>query len=229
MQRRKFIAGLGSLTAAGAAGIGTGAFTSVEADRSVTVDTAADSDALLRFEATDDNANGGYASVDGNQVSIDFSGLTADSLEGGGTGVNENSTTTIYDIFTVENQGTQDAVVYVQPSSLKDDDAFDKSVDNLYLDPQFSDMPNSDDDTLGELPDGTKFGSLTGIGGSVEDFETELFESNSNVAHDAETFVLGPGESFDFGLYIKATGPVDEVAVDMTIEADAALADEVGE
>jgi len=107
MQRRKFIAGLGSLAAAGAAGIGTGAFTSVSAQRSVSVELSDDSSAFLGLEPGDSNLvtdNG-----DGNlQIQID--GTNAQ-----GSGANMNAVTTIGDpdnpadehAFKVTNQGTQ--------------------------------------------------------------------------------------------------------------------------
>jgi len=47
--RRKFIAGLGALATGSAAAVGTGAFTSVSAERSVTIDTADDAYAFLRL------------------------------------------------------------------------------------------------------------------------------------------------------------------------------------
>lgn len=208
---------MGSAAAGTGAAIGTGAFTSVEADRTVSVKTTSDSGALLRFDATNNNANAAYAEVNNDgTVTVDLDKVNIDSL------------TRIFDIFTIENQGTQPAIVYAQPDSLKDDDAFDASVDNLYLDPQFSDMPNDDDGSLGTLSDGTtKYGSLSGIGGSVDDFEEDLFANNSKVSYSPDTFLLGSGQSFDFGLYIKAQGQVSDVDIDMTIEADAALADKI--
>jgi len=224
MNRRKFLIGAGSLAAGSAAAMGTGAFTSVEANRSVTVNTSADSDALLRFEATSDNENGAYASTDNGEIEIDLSDLS--DLQESPSGVNQNATTKIFDIFTIENQGTQPAIVYAQPSTLKNQDAFDDSVDNVYLDPQLSDPANGkSDDALGELPDGTLFTSLSGIGGSVDDFETDVLQDNSKVPAGPEVYALKPGESFDFGLFIRTTGEVDEVAFNVTIEADAALYD----
>jgi len=101
-------------------------------------------------------------------------------------------------------------------------------VDNLYVDAQFSDMPNDDDGALGTLADGeTKFGSLSGNGGSVDDFEEQLFETNNtNVPYSPETFLLDPGQSFDFGLYVKTTGD-SSVDIDVDIKANAALADRI--
>jgi hypothetical protein len=211
MERRKFLLGAGSAAVGASAVIGSGAFTSVEADRTVTVETADDSDAYLKM-AVDGNANGGYADESGGTISVTLDELNRDAL------------TTAYDIFTIENRGTQDALVYAQPSGLQDQGAFDKSVDNIYFDPQFSGMPNTDDDTLGTLPDGTPYGSLTGNGGSVENFEEQVFKSNSEVTHDAETFILPVGKSFDFGVYVKTNGEPGSVDYNVTIEADAALA-----
>lgn len=237
MERRKFIAGVGSLAAGSAAAMGTGAFTSVSANRSVSVSTADDNDALLRF-AQDGNDNSAYAEVSNGTVAVDLddlSGAEDSEVEAGaagdlGSGVNKNALTRIYDIFTIENQGTQPAIVYADPDSLKEDDAFDDSVDNLYVDPQFSDMPNDGDEKLGTLADGeTKFGSLSGNGGSVDNFEEQLFESNTNVPYGPETFLLNPGQSFDFGLYVRTTGDVDSVDIDVDIKANAALADRISE
>ena len=224
MERRKFLIGAGSLAAGGAAALGSGAFTSVKADRTVTVSTAPDSNALLRFEATESNENSAYAEVSGGTVEVDL-----DTPDVGGAGVNQNATTRIFDIFTIQNQGTQPAAVYAQPGPLKEDDAFDDSVGNIYFDPQFSDMPNDGASNLGTLSDGeTKYGSLTGIGGSVEEFETDVLENNSEVPYNGgEAFVLGSGESFDFGVYIRTTGAVDSANFDVTIEADAALAEQI--
>ncbi|MDB2244986.1 hypothetical protein PM076_01040 [Halorubrum ezzemoulense] len=47
MERRKFVIGLGSLAAGGAAATGTGAFTTAEASRTVTVETANDRNAEI--------------------------------------------------------------------------------------------------------------------------------------------------------------------------------------
>ena len=113
MERRKFIAGLGSLTAAGAAGIGTGAFTSVSAGRSVDVDTAGDADAFLAMEPSP-GAGGDYAETEDEQLQINLDG----SAEGvSGEGVNDDAVTNIRDVFRMRNQGTQSVYVYIEDSS----------------------------------------------------------------------------------------------------------------
>ena len=50
MKRRQFVLGLGTIAASGAAAVGSGAFTSVEADRTISVETAQDSDAFLKLD-----------------------------------------------------------------------------------------------------------------------------------------------------------------------------------
>jgi len=211
MERRKFLLGAGSAAVGASAVIGSGAFTSVQADRTVTVETSADSDAYLRL-AVDGNENGDYATQNGGTISVNLDQLNIDA------------TTEVFDIFTIQNRGTQDALVYAQPSGLKSQGAFDPNDGNIEFDPQFSGMPNNGDDSLGTLPDGTKFGSLTGIGGSVENFEEDVLKSNSKVPYSAETFILGSGDSFDFGVYAKTTDDGVSESYNVTIEADAALA-----
>jgi len=104
MQRRKFIAGVGSLAAAGAAGIGTGAFTSINAERSVTVSTESDADgANLGLEPNDD--------YDGNVN--EFAQVTDGTLELTLEDNNKNAVTMYKDLITVTNNGNQDCEVYV--------------------------------------------------------------------------------------------------------------------
>jgi hypothetical protein len=118
MRRRKMLIGLGSLAAGGAAATGTGAFTSVSANRSVNVKVADDANALLRI--IPDERNGSqtenaqeYVDTSGGTVSLDITGT-----DSGATGINNNATTVIDDILTIKNQGTQGVYVgYTHPAS----------------------------------------------------------------------------------------------------------------
>jgi len=85
MQRRKFIAGVGSLAAAGAAGIGTGAFSSMSASRAADVDVVTDSDGLVALEPGDVAGDRVYHTGTQGALKIDFT-----SSEGG-QGVNVGS------------------------------------------------------------------------------------------------------------------------------------------
>jgi len=106
MQRRKFVVGLGSLAAGGAAALGTGAFTSVTATRNVDVEVANDSDAYLGLSGVDGD-NKEYITDNGSSgtLSIDLDG--DQSVPGNGEGVNPNALTEIDHLFKIKNQGTQ--------------------------------------------------------------------------------------------------------------------------
>jgi hypothetical protein len=106
MDRRKFLIGLGSLAATGAAAMGTSAFTSVSAQRSVSVTLADDSNAFLGLEAGDS----GLVTNAGGTLELNIDGTNAS-----GSGANMNAVTTIGDpdnpedeyAFKIMNQGTQ--------------------------------------------------------------------------------------------------------------------------
>ena len=98
--------------------MGTGAFTSVSADRGVQVSVADDNAALLQIgkargtDGVTDNA-AEYVTVSDGVVSLDFSGTDA-----GATGINDNATTVIDDLLQITNQGTQTVVFgYTHPAS----------------------------------------------------------------------------------------------------------------
>jgi hypothetical protein len=81
----------------------TGAFTSVDAERTVAVNVSDDSDALLQLEPSGGD-NGDYATESGSTVEVTLD----DSSDANGAGINDNATTVITRIFNVTNQGTQD-------------------------------------------------------------------------------------------------------------------------
>ncbi|NHX34982.1 MULTISPECIES: DUF1102 domain-containing protein [Halolamina] len=110
MERRKFIAGLGSITAAGAAGIGTGAFSATSAERSLSVEVADDASAYLSFGTDLGNSpdnNYEYASINDDELEIKFG-----SNDAGGQGVNPNSTNHFDDVFSITNQGTEPVEIW---------------------------------------------------------------------------------------------------------------------
>lgn len=113
--RRKFITGLGALAAGSAAAVGTGAFTSVTADRAVTVNIEGDANAYLGLSATN-SANGAYTNESGDdgKISINFDDLTGGddrTVADGGSGVNYRAKTVAEDVFRITNQGTQGAEI----------------------------------------------------------------------------------------------------------------------
>jgi hypothetical protein len=116
MQRRKFIAGIGSLAAAGVAAVGTGAFTSVSANRTVDVQVASDDSALLSLAAAS-APNGVFADGSGSgTMSVAF-----DESGNGGLGVSQDATTVFRNVFRIENRGTQRVEVNLASGSGRDE------------------------------------------------------------------------------------------------------------
>ena len=112
--RRKFIAGLGALASGSAAAVGTGAFTSVSANRDLSVAVADDADALLSIDDIDGSENSDYVDVSGNAVSISITTDIDDDGNTEGAGLNNNATTKIKDLLRIKNQGTQNVYVYAK-------------------------------------------------------------------------------------------------------------------
>ena len=107
MNRRNVLIGLGGLVAGGGALIGTGAFDTVEAERTVSVETAGDADAFLGLTAAGDPDENDFVEEEGEgTISINID-ATADA-EGGGEGLNQNARTRFNNLVTITNQGTQD-------------------------------------------------------------------------------------------------------------------------
>jgi len=117
MDRRKFVAGLGTLAGGGALATGTGAFSSIEAERDIEVSVAEDSSGLLGIQPTNE-PNGQYADLsNGDTLAINLTGSN-DNVTG--EGINTNATTTISDVFEVRNQGSQTVNLFVTPLTFID-------------------------------------------------------------------------------------------------------------
>jgi len=110
MNRRKFIMGTGATAAGGASLLGSGAFTSVAAEREISVAVADDTDAFLRLAPCPDSPNGGYVDNSNGQLSIDLSGENSND-DPSGSGVNTNALSRFDSVFEIANQGTQDVCV----------------------------------------------------------------------------------------------------------------------
>ena len=112
MKRRNVLAMLGVAAGGGAVVSGTGAFTSVEANRDVAVAVAGDADAFLALEGAGPNSE--YVTTTDGQLGLDLTGSNA-NIPGGGTGVNADAITVINDVIQVRNQGTQAVDVEATP------------------------------------------------------------------------------------------------------------------
>ena len=113
MERRKFLIGTGALAAGGAAALGSGAFSRVDAQRQVTIQVANDRNAYLGFKSMDTPNSRNYFSYDGEgHAEIDIGKIPEDEYEGQtGAGVNSDSFTYFDGLFLLCNQGKADAQV----------------------------------------------------------------------------------------------------------------------
>lgn len=121
MKRRTLIAGLGSLTASSVLAVGTGAFTSVSATRTVSVSTAPDYEARL---ALTEQGVGGRSTIDGSELEFTLPGDNGDQYPTGNpTDPGGLGTDSVYrfgqdaaggtpGLFGVENLGTQPVQIY---------------------------------------------------------------------------------------------------------------------
>lgn len=136
MNRRKFLFGAGSFAAAGAAAMGTGAFTNVTANRDVTVNVANEDNAYLAL-TTSGSANSQFVTgAESTQLGLDFS-----SSGNGGSGVGMDSVYNFDDVFRIINQGTQKIYVWAEFTGATLDN------DDIWLYPDSSDsrrLQNSD-------------------------------------------------------------------------------------
>lgn len=105
---------MGALSGGGAIATGTGAFTSVSANRDVSVAVASDANAYLSIDDTG-NANAEYITESNGELAIDLTG--DNETDDGGAGVNADAVTVLQGLFEVQNQGTQEVEVQVTPLS----------------------------------------------------------------------------------------------------------------
>lgn len=116
MRRRTLLGSLGIAAAGGA--VGSGAFTSVEATRTVNVAIADEDEALLALEPIDQELVNQQTR---NEIGIDFDVRTDE----GGRGVGSRSDYVFDGVFQIKNQGTQ--TVYVQSDFEEIDEKTDVS------------------------------------------------------------------------------------------------------
>lgn len=169
MNRRKFVVGVGSLAAVGATAVGTGAFTSITAGRSINVEVAGDSSAYLALRkaagpSVDPGENSeAYVDVNNGEVAFDFS--DSNGTVDLGDGFNKNAVTEVEDLLEVQNQGTQPVFLSVDAADL---DISDGSGNQAYVGLTVVE----DEDVPGTLNDNIAFDSTSGeqaSGGEVPD------------------------------------------------------------
>ena len=178
--RRKFIAGLGALATGSAAAMGTGAFTSVSANRDISIETAGDANAFLSIsKATDDSGNVYpnaqeyvHGSPSSGTISLDFT-QADDTTDATASGVNENSQTIFDNLLDITNNGTQEVKVYPDSDLIADQGGF-LGVYAEYTQGDDTDntgFSKSDPDTIKPGESITNIGVFVPEGQSVSDTE----------------------------------------------------------
>jgi len=208
MQRRNLLIGMGSIAAGGAATIGTGAFTSVQADRSVQVAVADDDEAFLSIEGNDTNNGNQYVTSDGTSgtLTLDFTNTDNEAFtSGGGSGLNDNAETIIRDLFTITNKGTQRVLVRISGmpegmSAYADDfdgveDQYEPFGITLNANTNTSNLPRLDPgDALDEVGVTFKTGSRYDGTDELDDFDgTITIEALTNTEAGAPEDEVGSG------------------------------------
>jgi hypothetical protein len=126
LTRRNALIGLGSLVAGSGALVGTGAFSSVEANRTVNIGSAGDTSALLNIESGSGASAGEITGTDSSGNVSQFQ-LTADDLNG-------DAVTEFNKAIKITNTGAEDVGLYVDntPSNIGSGEELDieKGVNN---------------------------------------------------------------------------------------------------
>ncbi|MFC6753375.1 hypothetical protein [Halorubrum tibetense] len=111
MERRKFMIGAGALATGSAAAVGTGAFTSVEAERDFALATAGDAAAFLTI-TVEDPEHAGVTDNDIVELAFDGDATGASASGADGDGINKNATTRFDEVISIQNQGTEEVELF---------------------------------------------------------------------------------------------------------------------
>ena len=104
LTRRNALIGLGTVAAGAGVVGGSGAFTQVEAERTVNISTAGDGSAALTLEGTGSSHANEYVSTSSGTIQLDLDGTSSGST----SGLNKNAKTTIDNLVKITNNGSQD-------------------------------------------------------------------------------------------------------------------------
>lgn len=136
MKRRSVLIGLGAIAVGGGAAVSTGAFSSVEADRTVSITTAGDASALLGLSTL----NTSIATIDQGTIGLDFATI------GSSTGINYNAVTEWIDVFRITNNGDDNVNVHLTQGPSAPGDLLIESGDGVF----FYDSDTSGGETTGD-------------------------------------------------------------------------------
>ncbi len=151
----------------------SGAFTTVQADRTADVSTAGDASALLAIQPEPGPNGQEYATTNNDQVvEIQLINDTA-----GSSGVNVNATTEVDNIINITNQGSQDVGVYITRS----DEGGNEQLVTFYAGSSYSSSNNmtgisGNAETLSPGESVTVSMEIDTTGGSISNDQTLLSE-----------------------------------------------------
>ncbi|MFC7096469.1 hypothetical protein [Halobaculum marinum] len=204
MQRRKFLAGVGSLAAGTAAAMGTGAFSIVSASRSLNVNVAGDRQAYLGLDPSISQ----YASINSSgQMELEFDGSNGQN----GAGLNDEANSLFQNVFKITNNGSDSINVVVSglDTSTSDGDGVDpmtvywtsSEVDENS--PAYTEMSvmTGSPNPLGDENWGTTTQLLTLDAGESAYMHLEFYLSDSNTLSDVKTNPADIPE--ELGLYAQ--------------------------
>ena len=171
LTRRNALIGLGTVAAGAGVIGGSGAFTSVTAERTVSVETAGDAQAALQLiPAEDSSGNTTDNASDYVDASEDTIALDLTGTDNGATGLNQNAKTTLENLISVLNNGTQEVTSLTleltsDSSDINDDDTFQFTAqEKVQGGSDLSGIPNGED-----ILSGSNLNTTIGAGsGSVE-------------------------------------------------------------
>jgi hypothetical protein len=186
MKRRKFLTAFGGLTVGSSAVVSSGAFSTVDAARILTIETADDNDSLLKLEQLGDPASldGGRSGENGfpEVVSFSFPGVTR-RLEDPETGLNVDSVyefdqdsgeaddpNPVQGLLRITNQGTQAVSVYSRHST------------DSELGIELYDVTDPSRTALRDDPAALGVGSSVDVGFRIRTFDAELGEFDETLA-----------------------------------------------
>jgi hypothetical protein len=183
--RRNVLLGAGALLAGGGAVLGTGAFTTVQAERTINVETAGDGNAFL-----------GLDTIDGSPNSDDFAEITDGTLEVTIDSVNLNAITHIDRVFQVTNNGSQPVVLYFeeQPGG---DNPDGNAID---IGTHTNQLANTISVGGGDQP------SEDGVADEdIVDLSRPQPPDSGNVGYGDIGVLLGVGDTLEVGIYIDTS------------------------
>jgi hypothetical protein len=147
--RRNVLIALGAAATAAGGAFGSSAFTSVEAERTVNMETAGDGSGLVQLSGSDSEI-----------ITTETAGAGTNSvIKLNQTALNENATTTYSGVLTVTNTGTKDVGLSVDNSQGTDPNGLVGSALDI--------EDNSDSSSIVDTGDGSAAVNLTANGGSV--------------------------------------------------------------